>query len=241
MRKVTVALVIVGIMGLLAVPATAKTIKVRASVSPVWTLTWVNDTVNFGGLSTANLSGTVGYGKGLGWLQTGTQNMPNPIKFTVRTNQDYQIRFGTDIDHLKTTFDNLGGGSNPLLGPGYDTGIDGNVTNAIIQTQYKAEVTGTWYDNGKKDGPFTLGIQFSKGAGEWVNAQELKEVYWDDVGTGPNMYGPGDDCYDHHWTGGFVGTFKLDCRIRPFGIGQQPGDYNGDFTLTVAPHQWDGN
>lgn len=247
MKKVLTAIVVLGILALFAgsVFAGAVTMVVRANVPAVWQLNWVNTTCDFGNLPTNNLS-NADYDD-LAW-RDGT-----PLRFDIRTNRDYQVKFGSNIDHLRTDFDNLGGGSAPTVdsrwvGNGHDryngppSGSSTGNTNAIIQTQYQVGVSMTWFDNGKKDGPHTDLDHIA-----YTDAVDLKNRYVDDMGSGPNIWKPSKDwkttggtLYGHHWTGGATGTFWIYPRIRLLGLGQQPGYYVGDFTFEVSPSQWDG-
>ena len=211
---------VVAAMGLLAMPVMADelTMTVTANVTAVWEISGQSLTYAFGELPTNDLTNTA-Y-EDLPWIEENAALPDQYLGFSIRTNEDYQITLN-GVENLKTPYDNLGGGPTGL--PDYSP-LD---NNAEIETQYKFVLTDFWwFDNGRKDGGVTMD------GFTWTPSAECNGIVLD-CGTGINAVGT-PETWQQYWTGGFMGTFKFFPRIRPIGLGQQPGAYTDTWTITVV-------
>jgi hypothetical protein len=257
MKKVLTAIVMVAILALFIGTGMAGTpcpgcppgppphpakkvikMKVGAYVPQVFDIKPINTVSCFGPLIPKKQVGPVGPA-GNKWIYA-----KKPLSFSVRTNRDYTIKL-VDIGYLKTNWDKLGGGMKPLIDDRYHKtnpwawGPPGKGnTNAIMETQYRCDLDGTWYDNGKPHMYTYHNMQVF----DWTDARKL-EGYIDDKRQVPrphrgNLWKSGPKYFNHCWTGGFAGTYKIKPRIKWLGLGQQPGNYNGDFTVVVTASYW---
>jgi len=221
MSKLYVVPVVLALLALAAVPALGMdsetgTFYVKANVPEVFIFTVTDDTIDFGDLSTGPLTNST-YDE-LGWLESGS----DILQWTLSTNCDVAVVVA-GAGNMSTTADFR---CAPVKG-----GIYSTVPNNEIETLYKMDPAVSFYDNGVLDGPYDHG-------GSWAN----QSVGWQ------TWLAPGDTPdFNQRWgsfnsgnatiTGGFDLEMNMNAKIRPKGLGQQPGAYNSTFTVTVYNRQ----
>ena len=218
-------------VGLLAMPVMAEELSmtVTANVTSVWTISGQSLSYDFGELPTEDLTNDL-Y-EDLPWIDLSTSAPENYLGFNIRTNEDYQVTLA-GVSNLTTPYDNLGGG--PSGPPNYSP-LD---NNAEIETEYKLVLSDyAWYDNGRQDGPGP-GSGGSMAGFDWTPSADCNGIVLD-AGTGINPVGDSAD-WTQYWTGGFTGTFKFYPKIKPIGLGQQPGAYTDTWTVTVVQATFGG-
>lgn len=220
MSKLWIGIAVLALLALAVMPALAEsspqvgTFYVNANVPEVFEFDVTDNTINFGDLDTDPLT-NASYADLNTWKVSGT----DILQWTLSTNCDVAIVV-EDAGNLSTAADFR---CAPVKGDPYST-----VANNEIETLYMMDPKVSFYDNGILDGPYYH-------EGSWANAT----VGWQ------TWLAP--DAFNQRWgsfnsgnatiTGGFELEMNMLAKIRPKGLGQQPGVYNDTFTVTVYNRQ----